>query len=161
MRKLVHRFLYDAGHGVIVFVYGFAALEVGIGVLCRSAHDGIFGRQAALAVSAHELVVNHFMHNVERNFFDFLNFVRSAESVKKVNKRNARFKRRRMRYNGQIHNFLNAVRRDHRPSGLAARHYVLMVAENRQSARCDCTGGNVENGARQFSRNFVHIRNHQ
>jgi len=43
-----------------------------------------------------------------------------------------------------VHNFLNIVGSQHSPAGLAAGHYVLVIAEDRKGGRRQRAGGNME-----------------
>ena len=48
-------------------------------------------RRSACTVSANKLAINHLLHNVVRNLFNFLNFVRGSKTVEKRKDRNAGF----------------------------------------------------------------------
>ena len=57
--------------------------------------------------------------------------------------------------------FLNAGRSEHGKTGLAAGHDVGVIAKNREAVRSQRAGGNMEDTREQFSRDLVHIRNHE
>ena len=159
--ELRHFVLYDRRDSFIIIIDRFAALEVHVGILRSTADFRTLGIQTASAMCAHEVVIDHAAHLIERHFIVFLDFMRCAESVEKVQERNTRTERRRMRNDRHILRFLYGVRREHSPARLTASHDVRMIAENRQGARCDGTCRNMKYRARQFACDFVHIRNHQ
>ncbi len=66
-----------------------------------------------------------------------------------------------MCYTGEVHNFLYGTLGKHCKSGLAHRHYVLMVAEDAECVRSQCTSRNMEYAGEQFTRDLVHVGNHK
>ena len=160
-RKLVHFFLNDTRHGVIILVRRLASLEEHVGVLRRSADNRRFGAQSVLGV---KVIVNAFKHRAQvvvgKNF-DFLDFMRCAETVKEVHKRHARPQRGSLGNRRHIMRFLHRVGAKHRKAGLAAAHHVGVVAENRQRVIRERARRNVHHERRKFAGDFIHIRNHQ
>ena len=95
------------------------------------------------------------------NNFNFLNFMRSSETVKKMKERNTRFNCRKMRNCSDVHNFLNASCTEHCKTCLSCGINVSVISENRKSMRRKSTSRNMKNAWKKFSRDFIHVRNHQ
>ena len=157
----VHRFLNDRAAFFIIRVGGFANLEEHVGILRRSAQDGVIRRQSVFAVEVHRQTVDEFAQLIVGNDFDFVDFVRRAETVKEVHERNTGFHRGVLSNRRHILRFLNVVGAQHRKARLTASHHVGVIAENRQSVRSDGARGDVHNERSQFARDFVQVRNHQ
>ena len=141
--ELVHRVLHDGGTSQVIRIHRLAALEVNVGILRRAAQYRMVGRQGALAMGAYQIVVDHGLHVVEAELFDLGNFVRGAEAVEEMQEGNARFQRRGVRDQRQVHGFLYRVGRQQGKSGGADGHGVLVVAEDRQRLGGEGAGGNV------------------
>jgi len=73
------------------------------------AHHRTIGREAARAVSAHQVVVDHRFDVVQSELLDLHQFVRSPKAVEKVNKRDTRLERRRVGDERHVHHFLDGV----------------------------------------------------
>ena len=159
--ELVHRVLHDGRTGQVVRIHRFAALEVNVGVLRRAAQHRMVGRERALAMSAHQIVVDHGAHIVQAELFDLGNFMRGAEAVEEMQEGNARLQGGGVRDQRQVHRLLHRVRRQQGESGLASGHGVLVIAENGQRLRGDGARGNVNDRGRQFARDLVHVGDHQ
>jgi len=157
----VHGFLNDAADFGIVRIGGFANLEEHVGVLRRTAQNGVIRRQRVFAIERGRQTFDEFAQLVVGNDFDLVDFVRSAETVKEVHEGHAGFQRRVLRDRRHVLRFLNVVGAQHGETRLTASHNVGMVAENgqgvsRQSARRD-----VHHERSQFARDFVHVWDHQ
>ena len=84
-----------------------------------------------------------------------------TETVEEVDKRHAGLDRSEMRDGAKVHHFLRVGFGQHSKAGLAAGHYVGMVAENIQRVAGYRTCGNMEHARQQLARDLVHIRDHQ
>ena len=156
-----HVFFHDFRNRFIVFVNGFAALEVSIRVLGRAAHNRSIRIQATLPERFYSFPVQHVRIIFVIEYFNLLNFMGRTETVKEVQERNAALNGGHVGYAGQVHNFLHAAFRQHGETGLTAGHHILMIAEDTQVAGSQRTGRNVEHTRQQFAGNFIHVRNHQ
>ncbi len=159
--ELVHRVLHDRGTGQVVGIDRFAALEINVRVLCRAAQHRMIGRERALPVSAHQIVVNHGAHVVQAELFNLGNFVRGAEAIEEMQEGNARLQRRGVRDQRQVHRLLHGVRGEQRKSSLASGHGILVIAEDGQGLRGYGARGNVNHRRGQFTRDLVHVGDHQ
>ncbi len=92
---------------------------------------------------------------------DLAHFVGGSESVEEVDKGNAGTKRRKMRNEREIHNFLYGTACDHRKTRLAASHYVGMVSEDIQRMRRNRARRNVHDHGQKFARDLIHIGDHE
>ena len=90
----------------------------------------MIGVQSSLSEVLDVFHVNEFLHVFIVDCFDFRNFVARSETVEEVKERNFGFKRRKVRDQSEIHNFLNGIGREHRKTRLTACHNVRMIAEN-------------------------------
>ena len=159
--KLVHGVLHDRGAGAVVGVDGLARLKIHVGVLRRAAKNRPVGRHAALAMCAHQLVVDHRAKVFDVELFDLRDFVRGAEAIKEVHEGNPRFERRRLRDQSEVHYFLHRVGSQQPESRLTHGHDVLVIAENRERMRRDGARRYVDHGRSQLARDLVHVGNHQ
>ena len=145
-RKLVHRVLHNGRAGQVVGVDCFASLEIHVRILRRAAQHRMVRRQGALTMRAHQVVIDHGAHIVEAQLFDLGNFMRGAEAVKEVQEGNARFQRRGVRHQRQVHGFLDRVGREQRKTGLAGGHHILVIAKDRQRLRRHGASRHVDHG---------------
>ena len=87
--------------------------------------------------------------------------MRRAETIKEVDKRHAAFDGDEMGHSREVHDLLNAGLSEHSAARLACGHDILMVAENIQGVRGECTGRDVENARQQLAGYLIKIRDHQ
>ncbi len=78
-----------------------------------------------------------------------------------MDERNARLDGGQMCHGCQVHRFLDAGGCQHRETGLADAHHVLMVAEDGECLCRQRACRHVEHGRKQFAGDLVHIGNHQ
>ena len=128
----LHVFRHDVGQSIIVFVLQFASLEIDVGILCRSARDGMIRIQSVFAVSLQCVLVDKLGHGILVGGFHFLNFVRGAETVEEVNERHAAFDGGKMCHGSEVHDFLHRAGGQHGEARLTGAHHVGMVAEDGQ-----------------------------
>ena len=107
-------------------------LEEDIAVLVRAAHHGALGVESALAERVDSVHVGHFLEILIVPDLDLLDLVRGSEAVKEVDERNSALDGSQMRDSREIHDLLRVGLSQHRETGLAARVYVRMVAEDVQ-----------------------------
>ena len=112
-------------------------------------------------MGADQLAVEHGANLCIHQPRDLRHFVRGAEAVEDVQEGYARFERRRLRDQREVHHLLIRVRKEHAPAGRARRHHVAVVAEDRERVRRHGACGDVKDGARQLAGDLEHIRNHQ
>ena len=143
--NLFHHFFHDFGNGVVVFVAGFASLEVNIGVLSGAVKLRMLGVQSAFLEIFDILHIDDFLDVFVVDHFDFRNFVRGAEAVEEVKERYACAKGCKVCDESQIHDFLNAATCKHCKARLTARHNVAVVAENVKRVISKRTCAYVEN----------------
>ena len=162
--QLVHLFhhLFDDGRGgVVVLVGRLAVLEVGIAVLRGALLDGVFGVEGAALEVLDVLHVDERLHFVIVDDVDLRDLVRGAEAVKEVQERHLCLQRGQVRDEREVHDLLNRAGSEHRKAGLAAGHYVLMVAEDVQRMSGDRARADVENGREQLAGDLVHVGDHE
>ena len=156
-----HHFFYDTGNGFVILVGGFAVLEVDIAVL-RGAHlHGMLGVKRAGFETLYVLHIDEGKNLVVLDAVDLADFVAGSETVEEVQERHGSLQGREVRYEREVHNFLNGVRCQHRKTGLTASHNVRVIAENVKSVSRERTGADVEHGRPEFAGDLVHIRDHQ
>ena len=159
--QLVHVLLDDGRGGLVVLVDRLAAGEVHVGVLAGAADGRLLGIEAAGAMGADELRVDHVLHHLVGDLLDLLDLVGGAEAVEEVEERHAGLEGRGVRDQGHVHHFLDAGGAEHGPAGLARGHHVLVIAEDRQGAGGDGAGGDMEDGGGALAGDLVHVRDHQ
>ena len=129
-RELVHRLLDGVGAGDVVRVGALAGLEVDVRVLGRAAHDGMVGRQGAVAVGTNQVIVDHRPHDGFVDGGDLVDLMRGAEAVEEVDERHARLQRGGVGNEGEVHRLLHGIGTQQREAGIAGRHHVAMIAKN-------------------------------
>src|SRR5208282_2144675 len=92
---------------------------------------------------------------------NLVEFMRSAEAVEKMQKRNPRFERSGMRNQGEVVCFLNGIGGQQAEASRACRHNIAVVAEYRNGMRRDSPCRDVDYTRGKFTRNFVHVGDHQ
>ena len=109
----------------------------------------------------HQGGVNHGAQVVIRHVFHLADFVRGAEAIEEMQEGQARSERGGVRDEGEVHHFLDRIRRQQGKARGARRHHVAMVAEDREGMRGHGAGGDVQHRRSQFSGDFEHVGNHQ
>jgi len=158
---LVHVLLDDRGNSGIIRVDRFAALEIDVLILRRHFKTGRFG---ALGPGPEALDVLGFQQRLEvvvRDFLDLLHLVGSPETVEERQERNLSLQSGQMGDERQVHGLLDAGSGRHGITGVAARHDVGMVTENRQRLGCQGTGRHMEHRREHLSGNLMHVGDHQ
>ena len=151
----------NLGHGLVVFVGGFAVLEEDVGVLGSTAGDWLVGVEGAVAEVGQGVLVKEGGESVAVDFLNLLNLMRGAETVKEVDEGDAALDGGEVGDTGQIHYLLYRTFGEHGEAGLTARHDVLVVAEDAEGVAGEGAGRDVENAWQQLAGNLVHIWNHQ
>ena len=145
---------------VVVRVAGFAHLEEDVGVLHRSAHKRVLRIERVRAEGLQCVAVEHIGKSLCVNHFHSVNLVRRAESVEEVHKRCLPLDGGQVSHSGKVDNLLNAASAEHCETGVAAAHYVGMVAEDAHCVRSHRACGHVQNHRQTLARNAVQHRNH-
>ena len=109
----------------------------------------------------HQLGVDQRAQIIVRQLLDLADLVRSAKSVKEVQKGNARLKRSGLGDEGEVHHFLDRIRRDQAEARRARGHHVTVVAKNREGVRGQRARRDVQHRRRQLTRDFEHVGDHQ
>ena len=161
LRNLAHRLGNHVGHDVIETVGGLAGLEIDVGVLRRTAGDGVLGVERPPAELSQRIAVEHGGQGGLVDQLDLLDLVRGTEAVEEVQERHARFERHDVRHARQIHHLLYRRGGQHGEPGLAGGHDVLVVSENRQRLCGQRTRRDVEHARQQFAGDLIHIGDHQ
>ena len=107
------------------------------------------------------VIINHGLHLILGQFFNLLNFVGGAEAIEEMDKRHTRLERRSVRNERHIHCFLHAVGGQQRKTGRAGSRHIRVVTKNRKCLRGQRAGSHMEDRGSQFTRDLVHIRDHQ
>ena len=149
------------GTRVIERVGRLAGLEEHIGVLRRAAQLRRVGREAALPVGEHGVVVHQRPQIGVVEEVDLVHLVRRAEAVEEMQERHAGAQRGGVSDGREVVGLLHAAGGEHRPPGGARVHDVGMVAEDRQGVRGDRAGGDVHRARRQLAGDLEHVRHHQ
>ena len=159
--EIVHRFLDMVIHRVVPRIGGLPGLEISVGVGRGSADHRVFRVERALAMLSDLILRQQGANSVIRQRGDFVDFVRSTETIKEMNKRHPALQGGDMRDQREILRFLNAAGAQHGAPGLADRHHIGMVAENRQRVGGDSAGGDVQDKRHQLAGQFVQRGDHQ
>ena len=107
------------------------------------------------------LLVDDRLHFLIGDDVDLGDFVRGAEAVEEGDEGNARTEGRKVRDEGEVHDFLHRAGGDHGKARLAACHDVGMVAEDVQRVCGERARRNVHDHRQKFARDLVHIGDHE
>ena len=157
----VHVFLNDRRSGVVELVDRFAALEINVRVLGADVGDRSIRAESAGAELFDILRLDQFFDLVIGDLMIFVNFMRSTETVEELQERYARLVGGEVGNESEIHFFLNGSGGEHGETGVAACHHVGVVAEDGERLGGKRTGGHMEHGRDEFTRDLVHIRDHE
>ena len=122
--KLIHGLLDDGWDSFVIFVAGFAALEVSIRVLGSTANEWSFWVQSAFANFIDLVLVHHGADFVHADLFDLSNFGRSTEAIEEVQEGNAAFKGGDVGDQGVILSGLDGVGSQQSETGLPGSHDI-------------------------------------
>ena len=136
-------------------------LEEVVGVFSHTTGYRIHRIQCAGTEFSQSFLINQRSKIFVFQHFDLLDFVRSTETIEEVHERNAWLDSRQVSNTGQIHNFLYRTFSQHSKASLTSWHYILMVTEDTQCVRSQCTRWYMEYTWQEFTGNFVHVRDHQ
>ena len=161
LRNLLHGVADHVGHGVVELIGSLAGLEVDVGVLGRTARDGVLGIERATAELLERVAVEHGGEGGLVDELDLLDLVRRTEAVEEMQERHAGLERNDVGDAGEVHHLLHGRGGEHGETGLTGSHDVLVVAEDRQRLCGQRTRRNVEHAGEQLARNLVHIGDHQ
>ena len=159
--ELPHRLLDHVRDAVIERVDGLSRLEVDVRVLRGAPDERPLRRQPALTVRADELLGDERPDVLVGEQLDRVQLVRGAKSVEEVHERHAGLERRRVRHERQVMGLLHRRGGQQRKAGLAHRHHVGVVTEDRQPLRRQRASGDVHHGRGQLPGDLVHVRDHQ
>ena len=160
-RDFVHVFFYNFRHSLVEGVRTFAVSKEGFGVFSHTASHRTLRREGAIAEIRESLLVNEGLQILSFEHFNLLDFMRSAETIEEVHERHASFDRSQVSHTSQVHHFLHRTFCQHGETCLTSRHYVLVVTEDGECVRGNGTSGNVEHAREEFTRNLIHIGDHQ
>ena len=157
----VHVLLHHGGQLCIVLVAGLAVLEEDVAVFVAAAHMRMLGVQGVTAELGHSVHIAHILQVLIVPNGDLLDLVAGAEAVEEVDERHLAGKGGQMGHGGQVHDLLHIALAQHGKAGLAAGHYIAVVAEDVQRLGGHGTGGHMEHGGQLLGCDLVHIGDHQ
>ncbi len=159
--QLIHRRLDGGGDPRVERIDRLAGLEVDVRVLCRAADEGALRRERPAAVIADEGGGDERQQVLVGEQLNRVQLVRGAEAVEEVDEGDPGTERRGLSHHRQVVRLLDRCRREQRKPGLADRHHVGMVAEDRQRLRGQGARRHVEDARGQLTGNLVHVGDHQ
>ena len=130
-----HRVLHGIGDAGVEGVDRLARLEVDVRVLRRTADERPLRRQCPPAMRPHEVLGHQRAQVVVGEQLDRVELVRGPEPVEEVHERHPGPEGRGLGHERQVVCLLNRGRCEQREAGLADRHHVGVVAEDRQPLR--------------------------
>ncbi len=128
--NLVHVLLHHLGDSVVVGVDGLAALEVYVFVLRCNLEHWFLRSLCAFAEATYVLFIHQRSDLVVGNLLDLLQFVGSSETIKETQEGNLCFKGCKVSNQRHVHGFLYTGCTSHCVSGIAAGHYIGVIAKN-------------------------------
>ena len=161
LRDRSHSLGNHVGNGVVELVRSLTRLEIYIGVLGRTARNGVLGIQRTGTESLQCIHVEERRESRIVDHLDLLDLMRGAESVEEVQERNTGLQCHDVGNARQIHHLLNRRGCQHGKTRLARSHNILMVAENRERLCGQRARRYVEHARKQLTRDLVHVGDHQ
>jgi len=158
---LLHVVFHDGRNGFVEAVARFTMLEEVVGVFSHTTGNRSHGVHGAATEFGQSFLVDQRSEVFVVQLFDLLDFVRSTETVEEVDERYTCLQSRQVGNTGEVHHFLYRAFGQHGEACLAARHNILVVAEDTQSVAGQCTCRYVEYAGQVFTGNLVHIGDHQ
>ena len=133
LRDLVHIVANDVSYLVVVWVAALAVSEEHIWVLSHTTHHRTHRRECAIAELLERLHVNEWTQVFHIHYLNLLVLVRSTETVEEVEEWHAALDSSEVSNTSEVHHLLYATLSEHSETCLAARHHVLVVAEDTKS----------------------------
>ena len=133
LRDLVHIVANDVSYLVVVWVAALAVSEEHVWVLSHTTHHRTHRRECAIAELLQCLHVNERTQVFHIYYLYFLVLVRGTETVEEVEEWHAALDGSKVSYTCEVHDLLYATLSEHSEARLAARHHVLVVAEDTKS----------------------------
>ena len=159
--ELLQRGAHDRRGRGVDRVGRLARLEEDVGVLRGAAQHRAVGAEAALAMPRHGGLVDDRAHHVVAQLIDLGDLVRGAKAVEEMHEGQARFEARRLRHQRHVVGRLHRLRGEHRPAGVARRHHVAVVGEDRQRVGRHRARRHVDHAGRQLAGDLEHVGQHQ
>ena len=158
---LVHIVAHDVSYLVVVWVAALAVSEEHIWVLSHTTHHRAHRRECAIAELLERLHIEERTQVFHIYYLYLLVLVRGAETVEEVEEWHAALDSSEVSHTCEVHDLLYATFSQHSEARLAARHHVLVVAEDTEGVACQGTSRHVENRWDKLTRDLVHVRNHE
>ena len=157
----IHRLLHRGGHPRVKRVGRLARLEIDVWVLRRAADERPLRREGPAPVRADELGGDERQQVVVGEHLDRVQLVGGAEAVEEMDEGDPGAERRDLGHHRQVVGLLNGCGGEQRESGLANRHHVGVIAEDRERLRGQGARRDVEDGRGQLTGDLVHVGDHQ
>ena len=123
--------------------------------------NGRSGESARPRWAAHERLRHERPQIVVGERLDRVQLVRGSEAVEEMHERHPRLERRGLRDEREVVRLLDRGGGKQGEPGLADRHHVGVVAEDREPLRRERAGSDVQHRRRQLTGDLVHVRDHQ
>jgi hypothetical protein len=159
--EVVHAGLHQVGAVLVEEVAGLPRLEEGVGVLRRAAHHRALRREGAGAVGRHQVVADELAQILVVEELDLGDLVRGAEAVEEVEEGDAALQAGALGNGREVVGLLDRGAGDEPEAGLAHRHDVGVVAEDREGMGGDGAGADVHAHGRQLTGDLVHVGDHE
>ena len=131
--------LYNLRDCIVVSVRSLTMCEECLRVLSCTACYRALWSQSAVAEVLDELWFNQWTDVFHIHLLDLVVLMRSTETVEEVDERNLGLQSSQVRNCREVHNLLNRTRAEHSETSLAASHYILVVTEDTERVRSQCT----------------------
>ena len=159
--NLVHVFLNNSRHIIVIYITCFSCLEEDIRVLSRTSLAGMIRIQALISPSLDRIEISDLSQILVIPLLDLLDLMRSTETVKEINERKTTLDCCKMSDRRQVHNLLNAGFAQHTGTGLSTGINIGVISENRKCMAGQGTRGYIEHARKSFTCNLVEVRDHK
>ncbi len=161
LADLAHRFRDYAGECVVVRIRRLTVLEIHVGVLSRATQIGMTWIHASAPEPGECVVIDHSGKSIIAYGLDCRCLIARAPPVKEVHHRYRSLYCREMSHCGKIHSLLHRSRGKKSETCRAARHDILMIAEDRERMCGERACAYMKHYRKQLAGDLEHVGNHQ
>ncbi len=158
---LIHVLFDDIINRIIKPVNRLFCLEKNVRVLSSSPCDRMFRIQGRIPEFLQRFIINQLRKIFIGKSIYLLHFMRGPESIKKMKKGDPGLDGTEVCNPGKVHNLLNAATGKQGKPRLTGGIHVTMISKNGKSMGCHTSCTHVKNTRQKFSRNFIHVRDHE
>ena len=161
LADFIHVMLNESRGFLIELVDRFPALEINVRIFLAVLHRRPFRIERPLPEIVEVLRLEQAGQGLIIDDVDFFDDVGRPESVEEMKKRNPGPESRKVGDDGQVLGFLDRAGAGHGEAGVAGRHDVAVIAEDRERLAGQGAGRDQEDRGEHLPGDLVHVREHE